>query len=251
MSLERSSTSNGGCGSGLAQVFTWLFALLTVLVIVLYVFIFVNPYHPINPFPPYAALLTPIATEAAVAEGTTVLPTFTPPATFPPTWTPTLTPIPTETFTPRPTATRRPPRATSTPIPLPMQFATREPPIKTRQLLYGAAAAGWWTGVAGEVSDEDGNPVTDVTIRVWDDRGHSWQTTPGRAADYARVFGDSLGGGGSFAWWEQVLDGGCQQSFTVHVQVLSGGQPASDPVTTQTSGSCDRNLILIFFVKRY
>jgi hypothetical protein len=231
-------------------VLTLLFALLTVLVIVLYVFIFVNPYHPINPFPPYAALLTPPATVAG-AEGTAVPPTFTPPATFPPTWTPTLTPLPTETSTPRPTPTPRPASPTSTRIPLPMQFTTREPPIKTRQLLYGAAAAGWWTGVAGEVSDEDGNPVTDVTIRVWDDKGNSWQTTPGRAADYARIYDDSLGGGGSFAWWEQVLDGSCQQSFPIHVQVLSGGKPVSDPVNTQTAGSCDRNLVLVFFVKRY
>jgi hypothetical protein len=248
MNLERSSagrTSRGGLATFLAAVFL----LLTVLVFIFYVFVFLNPYHPINPYPPYAHLLTPSPT-VSIAQALTAAPTFTPPPTFPPTWTPTLTPLPTETFTPRPTSTPVPPTATPTSTPRPIQFATRSPPLTVRQQLYGQAS-NWWTGVAGEVSDQEGNPVTDVVIRVWDDKGHAWQTRPGAAANYAQVYGTSLGGGGSYAWWEQVLDGSCQQSFTVHVQVLNNGQPASRQVTTQTAGNCQQNLILVHFVKNW
>jgi hypothetical protein len=249
MNTQRSLDGNTGCGGGLARLLTVIFMLLTVLVFALYVFVYFSPYHPINPFPPYAHLLTPSPT-VLVAEAATIVPTFTPPATFPPTWTPTFTPVPTETFTPRPTSTPKPPTPTPTLTPRPIQFATREAPITVRQQLYGGAST-WWTGVAGEVSDRDGQPVTNVVIRVWDDKGRAWETTPGSAANYAQVYGTSLGGGGSYAWWEQVLEGSCQQSFTFHVQVLSGGQPASRQVTTKTSGNCQQNLVLIHFVKNW
>ena len=255
MNVERTSGARTRNGRGLARFLTAIMLLLTVFVFALYVFVYLFPYHPINPFPPYAHLLTPsptvLAAELTPAGG--VVPTFTPPPTFPPTWTPTLTPVPTETFTPRPptlTPTPKPPTPTPTLTPRPIQFAMRDAPITVRQQLYGGASS-WWTGVAGEVSDWDGNPVTNVVIRVWDDKGRVWETTPGSAANYAQVYGTSLGGGGSYAWWEQVLEGSCQQSFTFHVQVLSGGQPASRQITTKTSGNCQQNLVLIHFVKNW
>ena len=249
MNVERSLDGKAGSAGGLARFLTAIFVLLTVLVFALYVFVYLFPYHPINPFPPYAHLLTPSPT-VLVAEVTPVAATFTPPVTFPPTWTPTWTPVATETFTPRPTSTPKPPTPTPTLTPRPIQFAARDAPITVRQQLYGGASD-WWTGVAGEVSDLDGQPVTNVVIRVWDDKGHAWETTPGSAANYAQLYGTGLGGGGSYAWWEQVLDGSCQQSLTVHVQVLSGGQPASREVTTKTSGNCQQNLVLVHFVKNW
>jgi hypothetical protein len=249
MNIGRSSATQTSRGGGLARFLTAVFILLTVLLLGCYVFTFFYPYHPLNPFPPYADLLTPSPT-VILAEATIAGATFTPPPTFPPTWTPTLTPVPTETFTPRPTSTPKPPTATPSSTPRPIQFATREAPITVRQQLYGGAST-WWTGVAGEVSDRDGQPVTNVVIRVWDDKGHAWETTPGSAANYAQEYGTGYGGGGTYAWWEQVLDGSCQQSLTVHVQVLSGGQTASREVTTKTSGNCQQNLVLIHFVKNW
>jgi len=112
-------------------------------------------------------------------------------------------------------------------------------------------AGNWWTGVAGEVSTLDGQAVTDVVIRVWDNKGHTWETQPGRAANYAQSYGTTYGGGGSYAWWEQVLDGSCQQEITVNIQVLANGQPASSQVTTKTTSDCQRNLVLIHFVKNW
>jgi hypothetical protein len=225
--------------------------LLTVLVLACYVAIFINPQLPINPFPPYVW----VAAAPQVEEGraATAVPTFTPPSTFPPTWTPTLTPIPTLTSTPRPTSTPVPPTPTPTPIPptpRPPQFTLRQDPIFVSQILY-PSASGWWTGVAGEVSDLEGKAVTDVTIRIRDNKGRSWETVPGSAANYAQAYGTTYGGGGSYAWWEQHLEGSCQQQITVRVQLLVGGQARSSEVTVKTSGGCERNLVLVHFVKNW
>jgi hypothetical protein len=118
------------------------------------------------------------------------------------------------------------------------------------QTLY-PSASGWWTGIAGEVSDLEGGAVTDVTIRIQDNKGHTWETIPGSAGNYAQAYGTAYGGGGSYAWWEQHLEGSCQQQLTVRVQVFSGGQPRSAEVTVKTSGSCERNLVLLHFVKNW
>jgi len=118
------------------------------------------------------------------------------------------------------------------------------------QTLY-PGAAGWWTGVAGEVSDLDGNPVTNVTIRIQDQKGRTWEVVPGSAGNYAQAYGTAYGGGGSYAWWEQVLEGSCQQEITLRIQVFAGGQAASKEVTTKTSGVCQRNLVLVHFVKNW
>lgn len=251
MSLQPRSTLEPRRGGG-ARVLTTLVLLLTVLVLACYVAVFVNPQLPINPFPPVARVTIPVQ-EPGPAGGTPAAPTFTPPPTFPPTWTPTLTPVPTLTFTPRPTSTPVPPTPTWTPIPptpVPPQFTLRQDPIFVGQTLY-PGASGWWTGVAGEVSDPEGNAVTDVTIRIWDNKGHTWETTPGSAANYAQTYGTTYGGGGSYAWWEQVLEGSCQQQLTVHVQVFSGGQARSPEITVKTTGECSRNLVLIHFVKNW
>jgi hypothetical protein len=230
---------------------TALFLVLTVLVLACYVAIFLNPKLPLNPFPPQQVVIR--ITQQVNELGTPLPPTFTPPPTFPPTWTPTLTSVPTLTSTPRPTSTPVPPTLTPTPVPptpRPVQFALRQDPILVSQSLY-PSAAGWWTGVAGEVSDLNGNPVTDVTIRIRDNKGHSWDVVPGTAGNYAQTYGTAYGGGGSYAWWEQHLEGSCQQEITLRIQVLVGGRAGSQEVTTKTSGVCERNLVLVHFVKNW
>lgn len=250
MNWDEPSTPEKKQRIGPAQIGTALFMVLTVLVAVCYVTVFVNPQMPFNPFKP---LLVQLPTPTAVAgipgvSGTpTPIPTLTVRPTFPPTWTPTLTPTPTNTFTPRPTSTPKPP--TSTPKPLPA-FSLRWDPVYTSQTLY-PGAEGWWTGVAGEVSDRNNVPVTNVKIRVWDDFGHTWEVTPGDASRYADTYGSSYGGGGTFAWWEQVLDASCHQSVDVHVQVIRNGHPASGTVTVKTKSDCAQNLVLIHWRKNY
>jgi len=239
---------------GAARLLTALFLLLTVLVLACYVAVFLYPQLPINPFPPQAVLVMSTPQGGGPDSPTPVPPTFTPPPTFPPTWTPTLTPIPSLTFTPRPTSTPEPPTVTPTQVPPtrpPPQFTLRQDPIMVGQMLY-PGTSGWWTGVAGEVSDLEGNAVTNVTIRIQDNKGHTWEQVPGSAANYAQSYGTTYGGGGSYAWWEQFLEGSsCQQEVTLRIQVFSGGQARSPEVTTKTSGECTRNLVLVHFVKNY
>ena len=67
----------------------------------------------------------------------------------------------------------------------------------------------------------------------------------------ADEYGEPYGGRGTYAWWEQVLKASCQESVTVHVQVIRNGQPASSVVTVKTTGDCDKNLILIHFTQNY
>jgi len=242
MSWEDPEITEHREGEGLAQVGTALFLVITILVFVCYLAIFINPTIPLNPFPPVTVMVEiptrSIATTTAVAA-------FTPSPTFPPTWTPTATPTWTATVTPSPTPTPVPP--TNTPTPLP-PFSLRADPIHTEQLLY-PGATGWWSGLAGEVSDRDGNPVTDVQIKIWDDSGHVWQVTPGDASRYTEQYGTAYGGGGTYAWWEQVLEASCQQVIPVHVQVIRNGEAVTGVVDVETSGDCKKNLILIYFQK--
>ena len=232
-------------GLGPIQAGTVLFLVLTVIVFLCYLAIFINPQMPLNPFkPPVVRFPTPTRAVAAAVATFTIPPTFTPPPTYPPTWTPTPTPTPTATFTPRPTST-----PTFTPGPIP-PFSLRWDPIYTKQELY-PNASDWWTGVAGEVTDKAGKPITYVTIKVWDDRGHVWEAKPGDAPAYGSKYGSVYGGRGTYAWWEQFLFASCHESFTVHVQVISAGKGVSPVVTVKTTGTCDKNLIIIHFEKNY
>lgn len=231
-------------GMSPAQAGSILFMVLTVVMLLCYVAIFVNPQIMFNPFKPPVANIQPPEVQVGGATPTpTVPPTFTPPQPFPPTWTPTATGTATVTRTPTPTRT-----PTSTPKPLPA-FSLLHNPIFTHNKLY-PEAADWWSGVAGEVTSRAGTPVTAVTIRVWDDFGHVWETQPGDAPDYGEVFGSVYGGRGTYAWWEQFLDISCKQSIKVHVQAISGGYK-SGVVTFDTAGTCDKNLVLVHFQKNY
>ncbi len=247
MNWDQPTVSEKKPGMGLAQVGTAFFIVLTFVVLACYLVIFLNPQVPFNPFPPLVVHLptaTPVAKGAATP---TVPPTLTRPRTFPATWTPTHTPTVTPTYTPRPTWTPAPP--TSTPKPLPA-FSLASDPIYTEQKVY-SDVGDWWTGLAGEVFDKQGQPVTDVKIHVWDDYGRHWYPVPGDADKYADVYGAKYGGKGTYAWWEQVLEASCHQSVGAHVQVERNGKPASSVVTVKTTGNCDKNLVIIHFRKNW
>lgn len=233
-------------GTSFGNVMAVFLIILTVLVGLCYLVIFVNPQIMFNPFKPPQAVIEPTATIAVAAEATKPPPTFTIPATYPPTWTPTATPTATSTRTPTLT-----PTSTLTPKPLPM-FSLYWDPVYTSQRLYASQKPSeWWTGVAGEITDARGKPVPDEIVRVWDDRGNVWETKSGNASDYGDKYGASLGGQGTYAWWEQFLNDSCKNSFTVHVQVMRNGKGVSPVVTVKTTGDCSKNLILIHFRKNY
>jgi hypothetical protein len=230
-----------------AQAGSILFIVLTVIVLLCYAVIFVNPQIVFNPFKP-PAVAFPTATLSAMASTPTLtpLPTSTPQQPFPPTWTPTATPTSTVTRTPTPTGTPVPP--TNTPAPLP-PFSVYDGPIFVTQRLY-PEASDWWSGVAGEVTNRNGRPVTDVTIRIWDEEGHVWETKSGNAEEYGETYGSIYSGRGTYAWWEQFLEVSCQESIKVNVQAISGNAK-SKVVTFNTTGDCDKNLVLIHFQKNY
>ncbi len=231
--------------TGIGDVGAVFFVILTVLVGLCYVVIYINPQVMFNPFKPPQVIIPTVPVSAVAAE-TRVPPTFTLPPSYPPTWTPTATPTSTATRTPTPTAT-----PTSTPKPLPM-FSLAMDPIYTSQRLYAnQKASEWWTGVAGEITDTKGKPVPDEIVRIWDDRGHVWETKSGNASAYGDMYGSAMGGHGTFAWWEQFLYDSCKNSFTVNVQVIRNGKGVSPVVTVKTSGDCAKNLILIHFRKNY
>jgi hypothetical protein len=246
MNWEQQSAPEEPQSTGPAQLGAAFFAVLTVLLLLCYVAIFVNPQLPINPFPPPQADVRQAAQHTSTP---TVPPTYTPEPTFPPTWTPTVTPLPTWTFVPQPTSTRMPPKPTTPPKQLPA-FSLAEDPLYVKQMMY-PGSENWWNGLAGEVADRSGLPVTDVTIRIRDQSGNTWETTPGNASRYANDYGEPFGGRGTFAWWEQVLKASCQQSIKVYVQVIRDGNPVSPEVAVQTKGTCDQNLILVHFTKNY
>ena len=244
MEWEQPSETQQKKGMNPAQAGSVLFLVLTVVVLLCYAVIFVNPQIIFNPFRP-ADVKLPTATVAEVGDvaTSTPVPTSTPVEPFPPTWTPTWTPTATSTRPPLPTRT-----PTFTPGPVPM-FSMPCNPIFTSQELY-EDSQGWWSGVAGEVSTAGGKPVTNATIRVWDDKGHVWETKPGDAQAYAKVYGAAHCANGTYTWWEQFLHRSCKEVFTVHVQAFSAGGK-SRIVTFDTTGDCSKNLVLVHFQKNY
>ena len=257
MNWEQPSIEEETKKSPAAQAGSFLFILLTIVVLLIYAAVFMNPQIFFNPFKPPLAKVVPTATASMGAPSTpTVVPTWTPPETFPPTWTPTPTPWPTWT----PTPTRTP---TSTPKPVPA-FTLRQQPIYTSQIAYNSLYAGqpesqwpknWWSGLAGEVTDRNGQAVMDVTIRIWDDFGHVWETKPGQVETntgvrYWQYYDSAYGGQGTRAWWDQFLGVSCHESINVHVQAIQGNR-SSSTVHVKTTGECTTNLALVHFQKNY
>ncbi|MBL7198860.1 MAG: hypothetical protein ISS56_01790 [Anaerolineae bacterium] len=252
MNWEQPPTQETTRSARSAQAGTVIFMALTVLVLLCYLMIFANPQVAFNPFrPPFFVL--PTATPVVRVPTATLTPSMTP--TYPSIWTPTATVPPTETSEPGPLSTARPPRPTRPPTATPKtlpRFTLYQEPVFVQQLLYrDANTSDWWSGVAGEVADRNGRPVTDVTIRVRDNDNNEWTTKPGDAVAYSDRYSTIYGGRGTYAWWEQVLKDSCHRSVGVHVQVFENDKPVTAEVSVQTTGDCKKNLILIHFQKNY
>ena len=101
---------------------------ITILSLLCFAAIFIEPEVPLNPYPPSHATVRAIHTVQAMLDENVIeippTPTPSPTSIFGPTWTPTITPIPSDTATP--TETRTPtPTYTSTPTGTP--FPTKTP----------------------------------------------------------------------------------------------------------------------------
>jgi hypothetical protein len=230
--------------SGLVwNVLTVIVLLMVACVAVAFLSLFINPYSSFNPFPP--------ATMPALAE----MPTITPTArgVLPPTWTPLPTQLPTATPTPRPTNT---PFPSSTPFSLFTPSATITETLVVSGLPYDVApgspvaissatfhpeAGCNWMGVAGQVLDLSGAPVsTGVVIQLSGVIG-------GEFVDITSLTGIAPQYGQS--GYEFTLgDRPVATNNTLWVQLLDqAGLPLSEKATFETFEDCGRNLIFINF----
>lgn len=214
----------------------------TVVTLLCYVLIAINPYLPINPFPPapnafVVATTTPLPTPTRTLIATwtpTATPTVTP--TPPPSFTPTITPTPAPTTPPPPTSTDEP-TATSTPR------VTRSPYPFTYEVTYETPYYGCaWTGVAGTVEDLDGQALLGYPIHVW-----------GGGIDTVVYSGDKQLYGDS--GWEQYFNNApmaVKGVFRVQIHAKEGNHPPISPeIVLDYPGYCSGALARVVFVRNH
>lgn len=217
---------------------------LTIITILCYILIAINPYFPFNPFPPTREPIFVVATN-------TPTPTLvrSPVATWTPTNTPTITPTPPATFTPTPTRTPPPPTpitpsATPTPTETPTPRVTRSPWPFTYELTYETPVYGCnWMGVAGTVIDIDGEDLRGYPIHIW-----------GGGIDVVVNSGDKQNYGDS--GWEQFFLSYPQELNGVfRVQIHDKNNPNHPPVSPEIvlnfPGFCSKSLANIVFTKNH
>ncbi len=251
------------------------FLLLTVLFLVYFGVLMVNPYVPINPFPPRTPLpVYVVATADPFAPTATLTPTKPPDTpqlnTLAPTASPTQTPQPALTTTqeatavvvtpPRlPTATSIPPTATL--VGGPAQGEAVEgvftPPPPGDPALYTRAPFPFtiyqdavtyianpndqgcrWASIAGSVTDLAGEPVAGLAVHV-----------VGGGIDEIRFTGTApTYGAGGF----EIFLNGAPLRGEYAVQLLSQtGAPISEEFTVETSPVCEENVAIVNFVQNH
>jgi len=237
--------------------------------------IFVDPYTPLNPFPP-----PPSPTPIQIAEVPTVKPSDTRPApsatftvrpilnpstpTEPPTLIPTDTPVeititqppvegPTLTFTPSLTPSVTP--TATEPIPLTNTPTSRAvTPTKTRSpfpftlqdggptyLPNFANSAGCnWMGIAGQAFGLQGEPLIGLIV-----------TLQGGGLDLDSITGSKTAyGSGGYEFF--LNDRVVQTTGEYKVQLLDGnGAPLSPVIPVNTFADCTKNLILVNFSQNH
>jgi hypothetical protein len=217
---------------------------LTVLVTIFYIVLFVSPS------------LLPFGTKSE-PEPVVLLSTSTPrptipltdtPVPVPPTW--TLQPTPTEqpTYTPRPARSTRTPRPSlvltlpSTPTGTPT--VTRHPyPFKLSDagvvfMEYFFSSTCDWLGIAGEVLDQEGEPITGIAVVLNGGGFQNVVTTSGSRPDYAP------------SGWEHFLDSQVKEGiFLIQLYQVQDGQswPVSEQVEVRTRKDCRANLVYLVF----
>lgn len=215
---------------------------LTGVMLLCYIFIAINPYSRLNPFPPRAQQII-VATETPAPT-----PSRTLPATWTPTATPTVTPTPPPSFTPTVTSTPEPTREPPTPVPptltpSPTPRVTRSPYPFTYELRYETPYYGCaWTGVAGTVMDIDGNHLMGYPIHVW-----------GGGIDVVIYSGDKQLYGDS--GWEQFFNSApmaVSGVFRVQIHAKTGNHaPISQEIALDYPGYCSSALAHIVFTKNH
>jgi len=229
-----------GKRSGLFGILSLVMLGLTIITLLCYILIAINPYLPFNPFPPEPQMVL-VATTTA-----TPLPEGMPAATWTPTVTPTITPTPPPSFTPTITPTPAPttPPPTRAPTSTPTPRVTRSPWPFTYETTYETPYYGCaWMGVAGTVEDIDGNPLVGYPIHVW---GGGIDTVVNSGDK--QVYGDS--------GWEQFFDSSPKEvSGVFRVQIHSRDNPNHPPISAEIvldfEGLCSGAMARVVFVKNH
>jgi hypothetical protein len=202
-----------------------------------FVYIWLNPYSPLNPLappllPPLVVSQTPLPPPT---ETPTPRPTARPTATFTPLPIDQIAPVATQGTpgTPDLTATLFAGTPSATPPPPPFAL------LRDRALYIANAGSEEcsYSGIAGSVVDFDGQPLNGYTV---------WIT--GEEVDTRLVSGsNNLYGAGGFL--VQVGTRAEERPFAAQVLAADGVTPLSEPYTFLTRATCDNNVALIRFVQ--
>ncbi len=213
----------------------------------------VNPYAGFNPFPPptlpptieipptptpplLPPTWTPTATNTPTATAT-FTPTHTPTATIPPTVTPTLLPGTT------PTVVATAPGPTATPLP---RFGAQAgtPAYQSSRVFHPEAGCNWLS-VGGQVLEADGAPVAaDPPLFVLV-RG----LLNGQPVDQLALVGMAAQFGPA-GFEVQLAAQPVDSSQAVYAQLVDiNGYALSDPIFFDTHADCDRNVVVLNFVR--
>lgn len=230
------------------NMLTTLVLLGIVLMVAYFGIIYIDPYLPINPFPPISfpaeiVLPTATATQKPIKE-------------FPPTWTPTASPLPTDTSTPHPETTTPTPYSipytsgaqplhtptTSTPVMVKanMPYEMVGTPVFVASIITHTDSDCSWMGVGGQVLDLRNAPIVGVTIQLGGVLGNKYLdmlSLTGTALQYGPA-------GYEFSLAEKPI----ASKKTLWLQLLDqAGLQLSAKVYFETSDDCSKNLILLKF----
>jgi hypothetical protein len=183
-------------------------------------------------------------TTAPVSTSTTVPPTPTlTKTTIPPTATQTL--APTNTTTPVPTYTATAvPSATSTATSTPSFLVQTGSPVYLTNFAHQDLACNW-EGVAGQVFDISGNPLSNYVIKV---NG----TYNGDSKNLLGITGMAAGAAYGPKGYEILIGTTVAKSTgTLTIQLFdANGISVTDPIKMTTYASCTQNLIIYNFIKQ-
>ena len=112
-------------------------------------------------------------------------------------------------------------------------FALKDNEIIYRQYFFSSECN--WLGIAGEVLDKEGNPITGLPVVLNGGGLQNIITYSGYAPDYGE------------SGWEHFLDNKVKEGDFIVQLYNNQGQPVSDQIQVRTRADCRGNLIMVIF----
>ncbi len=218
----------------LLNILSGIFVAGTVVVVLLFAIIFINPQVGFNPLPP----------TTMPALFLTWTPSPIPIISLPETWTPTVSPTIVPTDMPIPSNTPEPTQE-ETPVPTAnlesgTSFSIQEGSPSYVENSFHLEAGCNWLGIAGQIFDKEGTPVSGILVETGGFLGEieiSGLTLTGMAPDYGE-------GGYEIA----LSDSAISSDGDIWIQLLDQANlPLSEKIYFKTFDSCDSNLVKINF----